>query len=313
MNKKKILYFIKFIISCSLLYWILKDADLHRIFEIVIKSNWVILCIAISLHFIGLTLSAFRWQTLLGAQNVASNIPYLMKSYLVGIFFNNFLPSTVGGDISRAYDSYKLGNNKANAVAVIFIDRFLGLLALLIFAGIAINFTEDLAGKLAYIKDWIIVFAVFAFIFLWFLFFPQKGILLFIDKINKPPYQKIVSILKKIGDSIWYFKDKKQQLRKGMVYSILLQANVVFYYFLLSLALGLNIPLYNFFVIIPISIFVMMLPISINGIGLRENIYFLFFSAFGVIQSEAVAFAWVELGIILITGIIGGIIYAFRK
>ncbi len=57
----------------------------------------------------------------------------------------------------------------------------------------------------------------------------------------------------------------------------------------------------------------MMLPISVNGIGLRENTFFFFLGIFGIIKSNAIAFAWIEFSFILIQGIIGGLIYALRK
>ena len=95
--------------------------------------------------------------------------------------------------------------------------------------------------------------------------------------------------------------------------SLLLQANVVFYYFLISVSLNFGVAFYNFFLIIPLSIFVMMLPISVNGIGLRENTYFFFLSIFSIVKANAIAFAWIEFSFILIQGLVGGLVYAIRK
>ncbi len=61
----------------------------------------------------------------------------------------------MGGDTVRAYDSWHLGKNKANAVAVIFIDRFLGLLALLIFAIVAVFFANQITSKVPFIYLWV--------------------------------------------------------------------------------------------------------------------------------------------------------------
>ena len=57
----------------------------------------------------------------------------------------------------------------------------------------------------------------------------------------------------------------------------------------------------------------MMLPISINGIGLRESVFVFFFSAFGVVKYQAIAFAWLAYGLVILQGLLGGIVYALRK
>jgi hypothetical protein len=57
----------------------------------------------------------------------------------------------------------------------------------------------------------------------------------------------------------------------------------------------------------------MMLPVTVNGIGLRENALFFFLSFYGVLKPQAIAFAWVVYGMLLVFGIIGGFVYLFRK
>ena len=79
------------------------------------------------------------------------------------------------------------------------------------------------------------------------------------------------------------------------------------------MALEFPIPFNHFFLIIPLSIFIMMLPISINGIGIRESIFAFFFLSYGVSKPEAVAFAWLVYGITILQGVVGGIVYALRK
>ena len=67
--------------------------------------NWILL--AASLHVIGLLISAYRWQLLLSTQEVHAPLWQLLQSYLIGGFFNNFLPTRVGGDVYRMADSRK--------------------------------------------------------------------------------------------------------------------------------------------------------------------------------------------------------------
>ena len=121
------------------------------------------------------------------------------------------------------------------------------------------------------------------------------------------------SLFYKLGSAFEQFNTQKKILIKALSLSILLQVNVVFYYFLISEALSFNIDIINFFLIVPLIIFIMMIPISLNGIGLRENALFFFLSFYGILKSQALTFAWLEYGMLLILGIMGGIVYALRK
>lgn len=305
--------FVKIIISAFLLFIIVKDVQINDILNAVKFANIYILLIAFSLHGIGLTLSAIRWQGLLKSQNIDSKISYLIKSYMVATFFNHFMPSTVGGDSVRAYDSWKLGENKAKAVAVVVVDRFMGLLTLLIFVIISTFFANEILNQVSSLWLWILLLSIGAVLIIVFLLNPPLNLFVSIKGSKYKIISKIGSILYKFGEACSDFKNDKPVLFRGMFLSFLLQANVVFYYYLISVALGLNVPFYVFFLVIPLTIFIMMIPISMNGIGLRENALFFFLSFYGVLKPEAIAFAWIEYGMLLVLGIFGGIIYTLRK
>lgn len=313
-SKKKLFltYAIKFFISSLLFYWILKGVNFSEIGNAIKTAKWYILLFAFSLHFVGHYISSVRWRLLLKTQNINSRLLYLIKSYLVAMFFNNFFPSTVGGDSIRAYDSWRLGKNKANAVAVIFIDRFLGLTALLLFAIVAVFFAHQITSKVSFIYLWVIAAVMLTLFIILMIFFPNRKIFLWLNRSSFPIINKISSMAEKLGNSFWDFRKQKKALLLALLLSLVLQANVVFYYFLISVSLNFGIPFYNFFLIIPLTIFVMMLPISVNGIGLRENTFFFFLSAFAIAKSDAIAFAWIEFSFILIQALIGGLIYALR-
>ncbi|MEE9430497.1 MAG: lysylphosphatidylglycerol synthase transmembrane domain-containing protein [Melioribacteraceae bacterium] len=311
--KSQLKLIIKIFISGVLLYFIVKDVNFDEIFASFKTSNKLLLILAFSLHAVGLTISAIRWKVLLTAQGVQSKIGFLIKSYMVATFFNHFMPSTVGGDSVRAYDSWRLGENKAKAFAVVVVDRFMGLLTLLVFVIIATFFTEKITSQIPNLNAWLILLVIGALSIVWFILFPPLSLFEKLSDNNNSIVKKIGGLLHKLGSAFAQFSTKKEALVKAIFLSVLLQANVVFYYFLISQALNFNIDIINFFLIVPLTIFIMMIPISINGIGLRENTLFFFLSFYGVAKSQAITFAWLEYGMLLILGIIGGIVYALRK
>lgn len=303
----------KALISAALIYWILRGTNFSEIFLAMSRASLPVLIVAFSLHFVGFYISALRWKILLKAHSVDTNMFYLIKSYIVAMFFNHFLPSTVGGDTVRAYDSYRVSKSKSGAVAVVFVDRFLGLAALVLYALIAVFFARQMTTQVPFLYLWVAIGAVGALLIIWVIFFPSKKLIEIVSKVKLPFSAKAQRILEKVIGAFWAFRGQKVVLLKAFGLSLILQANVVFYYFLISQALDFQIPFYYFFLIVPLSIFIMMLPISINAIGLRENTFFFFLAVFAVAKPEAIAFAWIEYGILLLQGVLGGIVYALRK
>ncbi len=309
----KILFTIKILVSAVLIYWILSGTNFKEVLKSIRNTNFLLLSFAFSLHFIGFFLSATRWKLLLRAQGTEAKTSYLIGSSIVSKFFNNLLPSTIGGDAMRAYDSYRIGKSKSGAVVVIFVDRFLGLFMLLFFALVAFFIVEEVVSGGIHLFLWIMAGLLLFICIGWFIFSPPKKLTESVNNMNIPFSSKFQRIVKKMREAFWAFRGKKKVLLKALGLSLLLHANVIIYYFLISSALNLSIPFYNFFLIIPLSLFIMMLPITINGIGLRENTFYFFFSTFAITRAEAIAFAWVEYGIIIILGILGGIVYVLRK
>ncbi|HEX6387288.1 MAG TPA: lysylphosphatidylglycerol synthase transmembrane domain-containing protein [Anaerolineae bacterium] len=308
--KKKVLpALIKVGISAGLIYWILQGTDLREVFAAAGSANTWLLVLAFSLHIGGLTLSAYRWRLLLHTRGTDVSILFLIESYLVGVFFNNFLPSTVGGDAYRAYDSWRLGQSRSGAVAVVFIDRFLGLLVLMLFALLALLVSNQLMGNVPYLHLWVLSGTAGMLAATWLMFAPPRGLPEVIGRIQFPFRNKIRSIM----DAFLAFKGQREVLFKALGISVLLQANVVIHYYLIARSLSLPIPFYSFFLIIPLTTVITLLPISVNGIGVRENAYVFFFTPFAVLKPEAVAFAWIAYGMVVVQGVMGGLIYGLRK
>lgn len=306
-----VLNILKVGISLTLIYFLLRDTSISEVLAAVQAANVPLLIFAFSLHFVGFFVSAIRWRGLLRSQNKEASVRYLMQSYVVSAFFNNFLPSTIGGDAIRAYDSWKLGQTKSEAVAVVFVDRFLGILVLMLFAVVAVLFSPELTDDVPSLFLWVGLGTLGVVIVSWVIFVPSEWMPRLLKRLPIPG--KITDKLLSIVRSFLAFQGKKQTLIVALLWSVALQVNVVVHHYLISEALGLNIPLPAFFLIVPLATFIMMIPISINAIGVRESVFVLFFAAYGIGNSEAIAFSWIIYGMVLILGVVGGITYALRR
>jgi uncharacterized protein (TIRG00374 family) len=301
----------KCVISSLLILWLLTGTSLHDIGVALQAAHVPTLLLAFSLHFLGCFISVVRWRLLLLAQQITIPLSFLLKSYMVAIFFNNLLPSTIGGDVIRIHDTYRMANNKGGAIAAVFLDRLLGIFVLMGFVLFSLFISEKLSFYIYNIQIFMIIIisflAISAFIFILF----YKRIILFTNKFKI--LLKLVLFIEESIEKLIFFKESKRIILVSLILSAILQANVIIYYFLISLGIGLSITLSEFFIIIPITIITMMLPISINGVGLRENIFVIILSIYNVSKHSSIVLAWIDYFMVLLLGIIGGIVYMTRR
>ena len=304
---------VKFLISAGLLYWLVSDVDFREILDSVNQADYFLLLLAFLLHPVGLLISACRWQILLKARGAVIRLPVLFASYFVGMFFNNFLPSTIGGDVYRAYDSWRLGQSKSNAAAVVLIDRLLGVVALAIFAFMALYFERRFSNLIPNLSFWVALCLLGLATVVLFIFFTPSPLIRLIEKTTQSLKGKTGEKIKAIIDAFLAFRGEQTTLLYAMILSFLLQINVVVHYYLIGLAMNFDISLLSYFLIIPVVTIILMLPISINGIGVREGLFALFFSGYGIAKTDTIAFVWIGFAMVLVQSILGGVLYTLRK
>ena len=314
-NHRKVLF--RCLISLLLLSYLLYRADLPTIWEAFKTANPFWLLFSFLLHIIGFLLTAYRWQLLLAARDSHFSIGSLVQSYIIGVFFNNFLPSTVGGDVFRAYDTAERVGSKTEAMTVVVVERLTGMFALGLFALLALVLGFSHFGSIPIIWS-----AIGALVlgFVLFIAAMNHRVAMIVKNFFEHPelikisfLRKVQAKLKQIYDALRVYKRNRRVMTIAFVLALLLQVNVILHYYFISYAMGLPVPVLYFFLIIPVVTVVLMVPIFINGIGGREASYILLLGEFGVSSAEAIAFSWIAFGMVLVQGIAGGVVYALRK
>ena len=317
MNKPAAKIALKCVVSCLLLAYLLTTTDLQAIGTACATASPLWLVVAFSLHIVGFLLSAYRWQMLLAARGAHFSISHLVQSYIIGIFFNSFLPSTVGGDVFRAYDTAEGVGSKMDAMTVVVVDRLTGMFALGVFAVIALMFGFSQFSHLP------VVWSALGGLGLAFLAFvaamhPRAAKIvkagLAHSVMRRLPFAaKIEAKLRQIYAALSVYRRNQRVLAVTFALALLLQINVILHYYLIAYAMKLAVPFLYFFLIVPVVTVILMMPIFINGIGGRETAYIFLLGQFGVSSAQAIAFSWIGFGMLLIQGVAGGIIYALRK
>lgn len=313
MQKKTFFLLLKISLSVALILWITQDVALDSVFAVITESSGSLLILAFSLFFVGYVIAAFRWRTLIRVQDGDAPIFFLVRSFMVALFFNNFLPSTVGGDVVRMYDSWRLGNSKTNAVTVVLVDRFLGVIVLFCFALLALVFDETVAGEVPFITVWVTAGLAGMGIATWLFLKIPVSTMQRLSSAKNGVMARVGGILEKVHRSFQAYRHGRSAILRALGLSVLLQVNVVVHFILVARAVGIDVPVESMFLIIPVAVFIMMVPISINAIGVREAVFVFLFSLYGVQSVEALAFAWIAYSFTLLQGVLGGLVFALRR
>lgn len=313
MQKKTLFLLLKISLSVALILWITQDVALDSVFAVITASSGSLLILAFGLFFIGYVIAAFRWRTLIRVQDGDAPIFFLVRSFMVALFFNNFLPSTVGGDVVRMYDSWRLGNSKTDAVTVVLVDRFLGVIVLFCFALLALVFDETVAGEVPFIAAWVTAGLAGMGIATWLFLKIPVSTMQRLSFAKNGVMARVGGILEKVHRSFQAYRQAPSAILRALGLSVLLQVNVVVHFILVARAVGIDVPAESMFLIIPVAVFIMMVPISINAIGVREAVFVFLFSLYGVQSVEALAFAWIAYSFTLLQGVLGGLVFALRR
>ncbi|MFW5702353.1 MAG: lysylphosphatidylglycerol synthase transmembrane domain-containing protein [Candidatus Dojkabacteria bacterium] len=298
--KSKTLRFIfKLIISCSLLIHIFRDfsLDLSKL-ELTIYGLFL-LALAFLLNLANAYLSALRLKAITPYN---FSVFYAFKITLIGIFFNNFFPTNFGGDIIKAGIFKDKAGDMAHAAGYIFLDRVIGLSTLLLIAVLGLSYFAYLGEYFPLFAYLIVALFLIALTVLSLLVYFSPSLAKLLSK-----YPKLISLgrLRKVM--------QKSNLPLALFYGLIFQLNTGFVIYILSLFLGLNISLQYFIVLIPVSNLLLTIPITFNGLGVRDYIFLNFFEPFAGAGSNLLLLAPLNFALNLANAVFGAIFYLLNK
>ncbi len=128
-------------VSLALLAYLFSRVDVGRLWQLARSASIPWLASALALYYLMIGVSAWRWGVLLEAQGLHFPFRRLTSSFFVATFFNNFLPSNIGGDVIRIADTAPAAGSRTRAATVVLIDRGMGLLGLVLIAAIGATLT----------------------------------------------------------------------------------------------------------------------------------------------------------------------------
>ena len=229
---------------------------------------------------------------------------------LIGIFFNNFLPSSAGGDIVKAHYISKKSLGYLEPFSAIITDRLVGALTFTLLASTAFLF----AGK--YVVNptvkWLVLIMLLTTTSVIFILTNRSAGKKIGSILKRFHFLKFNSYAQRLTAILNNYKKKKKVFFQAILLSLAAQLIAVVTNYLLARSLSLSIPLRVFLLLVPVICATSSIFPSLNGLGIREGAYIYFFS--GIIQPEkALAISVLWLVMLLISSVFGGIIYIMGK
>lgn len=298
--------------SAALLYFVLRSIDLSAFWQRVSSMNPSWLALALIVYAAQQMIGVWRWDRLLRAQHIEVEKRKLTESIWVSMFFNNFLPSNIGGDVVRITDTAREAGSKTLATTVVLVDRALGLTALLVVAA---------AGAL---MAWLTGIHVPGSRWLWIACIALVGAAIFVISmpdlighllaplraLNKP---WVTERAQRLEEAVMRFGKARGVMAGAFGAAVVVQVAIVAFYLLTAKGLSVPLPLLLGAVLIPVSLAVQMAPISINGFGVREAVFAFFFRRFGLPADAAVALSLVSTGMVMGLSLVGGVLFVKRR
>lgn len=322
--KKILITLLQVAVTLAVLYWVYHDPVKRAQMVEALRNaryHWVLL--GVLAYVVVEVAAAFRWGVLLKVQGIHLSVPRLSGLFLIGMFYNQFLPGGTGGDIIKSYFLLKeTPDKKAGALLAVVFDRFIGLVALVVITGLLIAARYDFLSQTQETRQllWILLALLGASIAGLITTFVVSGFnLVHLLPERFPGREKLIEI------SAAYHLYARHWRPTFLAFAASIVAHLATFTTFLCVAYALQavdirkvppepVPLVDFFAIMPVERTISAMPISFAGVGLREKILQIMLHGLcGVEEGKAVLIGSLSFLVVLFCCLPGGIVYLFYK
>ena len=313
-NRKKLVGLAQIALSIVLLVWLLGRVGLGEVVATLARINWYWYALAFLLFQLNVVIRAYRWYVLLRALNDEPRFGYLVYLYYVGFFANNFIPSGFGGDLVKVVTLRQSHGHGSEALSSVLMERVTGLVgsSLIAIAALLWNTSAHAADvDLPLILWLLIVVTAFGFPIAFFVARWADPIALLRRVYPKAPALPFYDKVERLVNTIHRYP--LRALVSALLISLPFTLNLVLVQVTIADALNVHLPFGVFALFVPIIAIINLLPITFNGLGLREGIYTFLFVPVGVPAATAVSMSLAFYFLRFSAGLLGGLMIAIRS
>jgi glycosyltransferase 2 family protein len=298
---------IKLVVTTALISYVLRVANISEIRRVIGTAHWVWLALAVVAFAGTQTLCALRWALVSQPLQLNRSWHEFLRLYFLGAFFNTFLPTTIGGDVVKAYYLTRDTHQLARSTTSVFMDRNVGLGSLLIVGCVAATMNGATLRGMSIVPV------------LWLLFagYCVSNAALLYHRLHEMGRRKLRQLWfegldRRLGamfGSLAIYRKNLVTMTVTVVFSVGIQLVNFLAVFFIGLAIGASAALKHYLVFLPVITVMTMLPVSIGGLGVRESALVTFFIPVGLTPEQSVTLGLLWHAVTVIASLPGGWIY----
>jgi uncharacterized protein (TIRG00374 family) len=285
--------------------------DLGQTLRVIADANPWYLLLALLLMVATILPMAWRWQLLLRAKGVEDNLRWLTRAYFVSYAAGQILPTSVGGDAVRIYETARRHPGHGDtAAASVLLERAIGGAATLLLAAVGFLLAVGHYDVGAYL--WVEAFFVVATIFLGFLLFSRRARPLL--KLGRPvlAWVRLDKLVARVYQAMHSYRDHVGVLFAVFFVTLGVQAIRVLAVWLSGEAVGIDLSPRPYYVMGPLLFLVMLVPFTVNGFAVRESFFVSFLGQVGVSADQAFAAGFLFFVITILMALPGALTLAWE-
>jgi glycosyltransferase 2 family protein len=306
--KQSLMVLLKGLISIGLLVFFLSRIDFFHFLGALSNAKFSYIAMCLLIYLVGQLLSSVRWALLARTVGFQNTLKDFAQYYFIGMFFSLFTPSTVGGDVGRVIYLAREGANRkpgggATAFATISVwaDRAIGMAVLVWIGAVALLLFPEyrLPQSIRYVT-----FAISSGLLLGLILLPLLSRIM-------PGKEHRVG--KNLHLALQSYPRHWRALGNAMLISLAVHFMQAWMHVLIGRSLDFEVPWSYALIIYPLVGTFSALPVSLNGIGLREGGYLFLLNRIGVSSEHAIAFGLLWFIVVALDSMIGGLIFILKR
>jgi glycosyltransferase 2 family protein len=307
--KPVIIFLIKLLVSGGLLAYFLSRIHIERFFHTFASAKFSYIALALAIYLVAQGISAVRWAALARPIGIKTPFKDILRYYLIGMFFNLFAPGTVGGDVSRVYYLVRdeqahakgRGVTTVHAAMSVLMDRAIGMVVL-VWLGAAGLLLFPAYPIPATVRTVTLLLAL-AFL---------------VGALSVPLLRRLLpedghQLVVKLRLALRSYRTQWRALGAATLLSVAVHLIQVWMHVAMGRALDLDLPFSFCVIVYPLVGTFAAIPISVNGLGLREGGYVFLLAVIGIGTEKGVAFGILLFLIVALDSLLGGLLFLLQK
>jgi glycosyltransferase 2 family protein len=321
-GRARLAWIARILVATGAILWVFRGQDWEELAAVFRRLSPWSFVLSLAVFAVAQVIIGLRWWLLLRAQSIHIQVQAAVRLYFLGLFYNNVMPGSVGGDLLKAWYVTKHTDRKIAGVLSVFVDRVIGLTALILMAiatytmfvrgrairGAGADQANSAGGLLQYSGEvlWVAVTAAAVLAILLIHPYSRARVGLTAERV----WIRGLMLLHGMKEAVVVYCSKPWTLLEVLVLTFVSQTTVVVAFWLLGRHLGIGAGLRYYLVIFPVAWVVAAVPVSIAGLGVFEAAMVGMFGHLAGVPAEwAMVLALCQRFIWVLASLPGGLIH----